>query len=59
MLKGTTYPSFLNGRTIWPKNEFLSSRGKLDQTRDGEVFVVEIGVVSKDIICLHQYESWT
>lgn len=47
-----TYPFLFDGWAIGSKHKFLSGEGEICKTGDGEIFVVEVGVVSQDIICL-------
>lgn len=51
-MRSVTYPSLFYGRTLGPKNEFLSSRGKFHKTGNGEILVVEIGIIPQNFIGL-------
>ena len=46
------YSSFLDCGAPWAENEFLSGRGELGETSDGEIFMIEVGVFPQDLVGL-------
>jgi hypothetical protein len=46
------YSSFLDCRAVRSQNQFLRGSCELDETGNGKIFVVEIGVIAQDVVGL-------
>ena len=47
-----TYSAFLDSWAVWTKYDFLCSGCEVSETSDRKVFVIQVGVLSKDFIRL-------
>ena len=47
-----TYSILFDSGTVCAQDELLSSRSKLYQACDGQVFMIEVWVFAQDLICL-------
>jgi len=50
--------AFFNCQAVGAKNELLGCESELRKTGDGKVFVVEVGVISDQCICLSSSLAW-
>ena len=50
--KGVTHSFLLDGEAVTTENELLRRFCELRQTSDGQVLVVEVRIIAKDIISL-------
>jgi hypothetical protein len=51
-VQGEEYSVVFDGRAVRTKDQFLGCAGILRQSRDGEVFMVELWVVFENVVCL-------
>lgn len=49
-----TYSAFFNSRTVSAQNKLLRGRGKIGQTSNGKIFVVNIGRIPDNLISLYE-----
>jgi hypothetical protein len=47
-----TYTAFFYGGGVRTQDELLGSGGEFSKTSDGQVFVVEIGILTEDVVGL-------
>ena len=47
-----THPFLYDGWAVGSKHEFLSGGGELSKTGDGKIFMIKVGVIPQDFICL-------
>lgn len=47
-----TYALLFYGGAVGAEDQFLGCAGEVGETGDGEVFVVEVGVVAEDLVGL-------
>lgn len=47
-----SYAVVLNGGAVSTQNQLLRGACVLGQARNGEIFMVEVGVIAEDFVCL-------
>lgn len=53
--KGMAYAVLANGRAISANDQFLGGSGVVGETFDGEVFVIEGGVIANELVSLSEF----
>jgi len=51
-LGSTTYSVLFDGRAVRAQDQLLGCRRELCEASDGQIFVVEVGIVAQDLVGL-------